>query len=232
MAFISNINAAELSGITPNSNQVEANEEIVKIVTSEPDRFRGLLWIRPNDGSPQQIEHFLSMKLPDGSPLFVGMKFHPEMNHFKADDSKLDEYMKLCSKYNIPAVFHSGKRFSNSSPDRIYALARRHPSVHVVLYHMGAFGPHEPAIQTAKEAMTKADANLFLETSQAHPDAVVKAIRELGSNRVLFGSDATYYGKNHYERYSKLIERLKNELTVDELNAVLSGNARKIFRLM
>jgi predicted TIM-barrel fold metal-dependent hydrolase len=231
MAFISNINAAELSRVTPNSDEVEANEAIVKIVTSEPDRFRGLIWARPNDGSPQQIERFLNMKLVDGFPLFVGIKFHPEMNHFRADDPKVDEYMKLCEKYKIPAVFPSGKPTSNSSPERIYNVAKRHPSLPIVLYHMVAFGPHDPAIRVAKESLKNQDANLYLETAQAHPDAVIRAIEELGSSRVLFGSDASYYGKNHYERYSRLIERMLKELETDEVNEVLNGNARRVFRL-
>ena len=231
LALISNINAAELAGVTPNSNEIEANEAIVEIVANEPDRFRGLLWVRPNDGSAQQIERFLGLKLPDGSPLFVGMKFHPEMNHFKADDPKLDDYLKLCEKYKIVAVFHSGRPTSNSSPERIYNAARKHHSVPIVLYHMVAFGPHEPAIIVAKEALTKRDADLYLETSQAHPDAVIRAIQELGSDRVLFGSDATYYGKNHYDRYVKLIERLQKELNAEQFNAVMNGNARKIFGL-
>jgi predicted TIM-barrel fold metal-dependent hydrolase len=229
MAFISNINAAELSVVTPNSNEIEANEAIVKIVTNEPQRFRGLIWVRPNDGSAEEIERFLNVKLSDGSPLFVGMKFHPEMNHFRADDSKVDEYLALCEKYKIPAVFHSGKSMSNSSPDRIYNVAKRHPLVPIVLYHMVAFGPHEPAIKVSKEALTKKDANLYLETSQTHPDAVIRAIRELGSDRVLFGSDATYYGKNHYERYETLMERLRKELDVEQFDEVVGGNARRVF---
>jgi predicted TIM-barrel fold metal-dependent hydrolase len=230
MALISNINAAELS-VTPNSDEIEANEAIVKIVSGEPNQFRGLVWVRPNDGSAQQIERFLSLKLADGSPVFVGMKFHPEMNHFKADDAKVDDYLKLCEKYNVPAVFHSGKPTINSSPDRIYNIAKRFPAVPVILYHMVAFGPHEPAIRVAKESLKNGDANLYLETSQAHPDAVIHAIQELGSNRVLYGSDASYYGKNHYERYSSLIERMLKELKADEVNDVVHGNARRIFRL-
>lgn len=231
LALISNIDAAQLSGITPNRSETEANQETANVVRNNSERLRGLVWVRPNDGSPQVIEKFLTQKLPDGNPVFVGMKFHPEMNYFKADDETVDPYLNLCAKYQVPAVFHCGRSGSNSSPERIYNVAKRHPDVPIVLYHMGAFGPHESAIQTAEQALKNKDANLYLETSQVDPDSVLKAIRTVGSDRVLFGTDACYYGKNHYASYEKLIEVLKGELKEEDAQKVLSGNAKRLFKL-
>jgi predicted TIM-barrel fold metal-dependent hydrolase len=231
LALISNIDAAQLSGITPNKSESEANEETADAVRKNSEILRGLVWVRPNDRSPQVIETFLTQKLPDGSPIFVGMKFHPEMNHFKADDESVDAYLDLCAKYQIPAVFHCGRSLSNSSPERIYNIAKRHPEVPIVLYHMGAFGPHEPAIRVAEQAMKNQDAKLYLETSQVDSESVLKAIRTVGSDHVLFGTDACYYGKNHYASYEKLIEVLKSELKKEDAEKVLSGNAKKLFKL-
>jgi len=231
LALISNIDAAQLSGITPNKSEAEANEETAIAVRNNSERLRGLVWVRPNDGSPQVIEKFLTQKLPDGNPVFVGMKFHPEMNYFKADDEKVDAYLNLCAKYQIPAVFHCGRSGSNSSPERIYNVAKRHPDVAIVLYHMGAFGPHESAIQIAEQALKNKDAKLYLETSQVDPDSVLKAIRTLGSDHVMFRTDACYYGKNHYASYAKLMEVLKSELGKEDYENVLSENAKRIFKL-
>ena len=231
-ALISNIDAAQLSGITPNKSESEANEETANAVRDNSELLRGLVWVRPNDGSPEVIEKFLNEKLPDGSPVFVGMKFHPEMNRFKADDENVDAYLNLCAKYQIPAVFHCGRSPSNSSPERIYNIAKRHPEVPIVLYHMGAFGPHESAIRVAEQAMKSQDAKLYLETSQVDPDSVLKAIQTVGGDHVLFGTDACYYGKNHYASYEKLIEVLKGELKKEDLANVLSGNAKRLFKLV
>jgi predicted TIM-barrel fold metal-dependent hydrolase len=230
-ALISNIDAAQLSGITPNKSEKEANAETANAVRNHSDLLRGLVWVRPNDRSPEVIEEFLNQKLPGGHPIFVGIKFHPEMNHFKADDEEVDGYLNLCAKYQIPAVFHCGRSHSNSSADRIYNIAKRHPTVPIVLYHMGAFGPHESAIRIAEEALKNKDAKLYLETSQADPDSILKAIRTIGSDHVLFGTDACYYGKNHYARYGKLIEVLKSELAKDDVESVLSLNAKRLFKL-
>lgn len=233
LALISNIDGAELSQ-TQNLDEIKANQATVEHVRQYPEQLRGLVWTRPKDGSPTNVEPFLRDSISTGPDqrMFVGMKFHPDMNHFPADDARVDGYLQLCVKYQIPAVFHSGSDdTSNSAPQKIYAAARRHPTVLIILYHMGFLGPHGSAIATVKEALTKKDAQLYLETSQADPAAVLQAIKELGSGRVLFGTDATYYGKEHYEKYEAMMARLKNELSAEDFAKVVRGNAKRLFGL-
>lgn len=233
LALISNIDGADLSQ-TQNLDEIKANQATVEHVRQYPGLLRGLAWTRPKDGSPANVEPFLRDSISTGPDrrVFVGMKFHPDMNHFPADDPRVDGYLRLCEKYQIPAVFHSGSDdTSNSAPQKIYAAARRHPTVPIILYHMGFLGPHGSAIATVKEALAKKDAQLYLETSQADPDAVIQAIKELGSERVLFGTDATYYGKEHYSKYEVMIARLRKELSTEDFAKVVRGNAERLFRL-
>lgn len=82
-----------------------------------------------------------------------------------------------------------------------------------------------------QQALKNQDAKLYLETSEVDPASVLKAIRTAGSDHVLFGTDACYYGKNHYASYEKLIEVLQSELKKEDLENVLSGNARRLFNL-
>lgn len=96
---------------------------------------------------------------------------------------------------------------------------------------MAFFGPHRSAIDVVKESIRKKDARLYLGTAQAKTDDVLTAITELGSERVLFGTDATYFGKDHYAKYVRLVERLKNELSVADFVNVTHKNAEKLFRL-
>jgi hypothetical protein len=233
MAFISNIEGAELPGTTANLDEVRANQATLDVVKQHPDKLRGLVWTRPNDGSPKNVEKFLGNSSWSGfnGQAFVGMKFHPEMNHFPADDERVDPYLALCEKFSVPAVFHSGRVGSESEPKRIYAVARRHPKVAVILYHMGFGGQHDLAIQVAKDALKKGDARLYLETSQANVEAVVRAIRVLGSQRVLFGTDATYFGRQHYVEYERFVARLKKELSDDDFANLMHANAERLFPL-
>src|SRR5262249_52218104 len=163
--------------------------------------------------------------------LFVGMKFHPEFNHFDADDPRVDPYLALCERYKIPAVFHCAADGSKSSAGKIYAAARRHPSVPIILYHMGFFASHQSAIDAVLQSITRKDARLYLELSQVSPQDALGAIRKVGSDRVLFGTDATYYGADHYGSYRSLVALLQNYLNAEDLRKVLSGNAETLFGL-
>jgi len=137
LALISNIDGAELSQ-TLNLDEIKTNQATVEHVRKYPNKLRGLVWARPKDGTPANIEPFLKDSIATGprQRVFVGMKFHPDMNHFPADDPRVDGYLQLCEKYGIPAVFHSGSDdTSNSTPQKIYAGARRHPTVPIILYY-------------------------------------------------------------------------------------------------
>ena len=133
-------------------------------------------------------------------------------------------------KINLAAVFHSDPS-GDASAARIYETARRHPAVPVVLYHMGFFGPHEGAIEVVKQSLDNDDADLYLGTAQADPVDVLAAVRELGSERVIFGSDATFYGATHYELYEALVDTLVKSLTPAEFANVVRQNAVRVFRL-
>lgn len=228
MALISNIDGAALPDTTGNLSEKDANDETVKAVARHPGQLRGIAWSRPNDGSAANLDPYFDKKPPDA---FVAVKFHPEMNQFPADDAKTDPYLDLCEKWQVPAVFHSDAEGSNAAPSKIYAAAKRHPKVAVVLYHMGFGGGHDAAIAVAKEAWTKKDAQLYLETAQADPAAVIKAVKELGAEKVLFGTDATYYGKGHYTKYEPLLKALKAGLNATEYEMVTRLNAIKLFKL-
>lgn len=233
LVLVSNIDGAELPGTTANTDELTTNRVTVETVRKYPGKLRGLIWTRPKDGSPAQIEPMLreTLSTTDKSRIFVGLKIHPEMNDFPADDPRVDGYLALCEKYRLPAVFHSGKKGTNSAPEKIYAAARRHPRVPVILYHMGFGRDHANALSVAKEAATKRDAQLYVETAQADPEAVLQAIKDLGSERVLFGTDATYYGRDHYARYDALLARLKRELSAEDYGKVVRGNAERLFGL-
>ncbi len=231
-ALVSNIDGSNLPGVTGNLDEKTSNEITIQVVKEHPKILRGILWTRPADGDPKLIERLLNeSKDADGQPIFVALKFHPEFNQIFADDEKLNPYMEICDRHKIPAVFHCGGARSYSSPERIYALAKRYPRVATVLYHMGFGTDHTAAIKVAKEAKDKGDAAVYLETAQAAPGGVLDAINQLGSTYVLFGTDATYFGREHYQQYQPQIDMLKKHLSKDDLDNVLHKNAERLFHI-
>jgi predicted TIM-barrel fold metal-dependent hydrolase len=233
LVLISNVDGAHLPGITLNSNAVSANRATEQLIREHPLRLRGLLWTRPADGLASDIEPFLKDEsLPGPNPRpFVGIKLHPVMNQFPADGDLVDPYFELAESFGVPIVFHSDKPGTNGAPEKIYAAARRHPTVPVILYHMVFFGPHDSAIDVVERATARGDADLYLETSQADTAAVLSAIARVGSERVLFGSDATYFGEGHYASYLDLVGHLRAELSEADFRRVMRENAKKLFRL-
>ncbi len=228
LVLVSNIDGAELPE-TENVDEATANNRTAEFLRQHVSRFRGLLWSRPNNGSPVNLDRFLADTSLRG--MFAGIKIHPEMNHFPADDPRVDGYLALCEKYRIPAVFHSDAPGSNADPRRIYAAARRHPTVPIILYHSGFKTSHDSAFAVVKEAISKNDANLYLETAQVSVDDMMRGIKMVGVERMLFGTDATYFGKEHYKRYEPHIERLRKELSSEDFAKVVRGNAERLFPL-
>lgn len=234
LALVSNIDGAAVEGRTADVDEEEANARAEAVVRRHPRLLRGLLWCRPTDGSARALEPFLDRTIDGGGwtrRLFVGLKLHPEMNHFPADDPAVDPYMVLARREALPVVVHCDGSVEDASAERIFALARRHPDVPVVLYHMGMGGPHGPAIEAAREARRAGSALLHLETAQADPAAVLEAVERVGADRVLFGTDATYFGRHHYEEYRTMLERMRHALGADDRRRILYENALSLFRL-
>lgn len=233
LVLASNLDAAAVPGRTRDLGEEAANDAMAEAARRHFDRLRALFWARPGDGSPDRARDFLARPGPhgEGAPLFAGIKLHPEMNDFPADAPAVDGYLEAARDAGVPVVVHSDEKDDRAHPRRILALARRHPRVPVVLYHMGFEGPHDAAIEAARTAREAGDARIFLETSQAAPEAVLRGIRAVGSAGVLFGTDATYYGRDHYASYRGLLRALDGALDAADRARILRENARRIFPL-
>jgi predicted TIM-barrel fold metal-dependent hydrolase len=100
-----------------------------------------------------------------------------------------------------------------------------------VLYHMGFGTQHQDSIETAREAKTKRDALIYLETAQSDADSVLKSVEAVGADRIVFGTDATYFGRNHYEYYIPILQALKKALPAADYKRIIHDNAVQLFRL-
>jgi predicted TIM-barrel fold metal-dependent hydrolase len=218
---------------------IVSNREMVEIEKRYP-RLRGLAWCSPNkEGNDiSDVEPFLR----DG--LLAGMKLHPSLHLYSVDDSLLVPYMELCQRYDLPAQFHTAPdEFCN--PTLMLGLARRHPQVKIVMLHMN-LGDKDRDNDAAIEAARRAP-NLYLDTSWVPSEKVIKAVREIGYERVLFGTDAPVASffktgdHEHYDHYflynaiplqqPPFIRTLQCQLSLVEYEHVMYLNAQRIYRL-
>lgn len=224
-AFISNIDGAALSGVTADGDETTINEKTAKIASENP-KLKPLFWSKPGakGASAETAEKFLRDKK------FYGIKFHPDFNDFSANADVVMPYLALCEKYKVPALFHCGGS-SRSRAKTIYEAAKKFPKVPFVLYHMGFNTSHEEAIEVALEAKTKKNALIYLEVSHVPVSEVLKAIKTVGSDRVVFGTDASYYGRTHYDHYINTVNFVKKEVSAKEFQQFIRGNAIEIFNI-
>ncbi len=223
-ALVSNIDGAAVPGAS-NKDEKQINEETAR-VCSQHRELKPIAWAKPGaqGASAELIEPFLRDKG------FLGIKFHPDFNNFQANSPVVFPYMELCKKYGVPALFHCG-RSPNSSAKVIYDIARKYPTVPVILMHMGFGTNHDEAIEVARRAKENADALIYLETSQTDMASIQVALEQVGADRIIFGSDATYFGKNHYDFYIKVVDAVKFSVPATEFRKVIRGNALKLFRI-
>jgi len=91
-------------------------------------------------------------------------------------------------------------------------------------------------IAVVKKAVENKDANLYLDVSWVDPKTVVEAIKDVGSDRVLFGTDAPLgeFGKKEF--YAKRVKELKVAITnefgdkaEEIIDKVFYKNAEELF---
>jgi hypothetical protein len=188
-----------------------------------------LVWIRPGETSREEVEK----RLAAGA---VGLKLHPTVDDYPADDHELDQFMDIAAEAGCPVACHSAP--GDADPDHIRRLAERHPEVPIILYHT-YLGPPEGRRRAAEHV--REQPNLYLETSGCQWRTVMRLVDEVGEDRVLFGSDASIDGSAHYTRHPPNVEghetyngglvHLVRKLGPERARKVMGDNARKLFGL-
>lgn len=148
---------------------------------------------------PQQIKGyaFINPKAPDaheeidrclGDRKMTAVKFHPWKHGYYSDNTpQLYEVLHHIFEYGVHVQVHVGTS-PLCTPFAWIRYAKCFPNNHFVFTHMGSreFG------YTVVDAVKDVE-NIYLETSvQYRRDVLLKAAREIGSKRIVFGVDWPY----------------------------------------
>jgi predicted TIM-barrel fold metal-dependent hydrolase len=192
-------------------------------------RLFPLVWVRPGETTLKEVRERLRMGA-------VGLKLHPTLDDYQADDPQLDDYIDLAAQAGCPVACHSAP--GDADPDHIRRLAERFPTVPMILYHT-YLGPDEGRTRALEHA--REQPNLYLETSWCRSEVVRQLIEDIGADRVMFGSDASIDGPAHYHRHPPNVEgaetynrgliQLMRSLDQETAGKVMGDNARRIFGL-
>ena len=149
------------------------------------------------------------------------LKIMPAIYQVHLTSPLADSLMRTARELGLVVNIHSGSEISH--PLAIGALCRRYPDVTVLMDHMGYREWVSDAIEAARD-----NANLYLGTTIAavEPSVVERAVRELGPERVVYGS-------NWPNLYSDLaVEALRRQhLGPEAEGLIFGGNLARILGL-
>ena len=112
-----------------------------------------------------------------------GLKLQPQRHGYDADGSAANRVMEFCERNGLSAAIHSGDRCC--LPWQVGQLARRFPTVAVIMNHMGFRYYVDGAINVALETP-----NIYLDTILVSMPGYLKmAVDKVGADRVIYGSD-------------------------------------------
>ena len=192
---------------------------------SEVPTVRGLLqYVIVNPLQPKTYEQARRMLQ---APWCVGIKIHPEEHAYKITDHG-EELFSFFEETGAPVMTHSG--CPNSLPIDFVPFANRHPGAKVLLAHLGNGAGDDGRVDLQVQAVQAAQqGNLWVDTSSARsilPGLVEWAVKEIGAERLFFGSDTPLY---HVAMQRIRIEVA--EIKAAEKQQILRDNAVNFFRL-
>lgn len=195
---------------------VRQNDDILSVLEAYPDQVSGFVYLNPNHLEASLDE--MRRCLRDGP--MVGVKLWVAT---RCSEPALDPIVEYATELDVPIIQHTwmkttGNLPGESTPADLARLASRHPSAKLICGHAG--GNWEQAIPAVRDFE-----NVFLGLGGFDPTAGVTelAVRELGAERVLFGSDAP--GRSFASQIAKVTGA---DISASQREMILGENLRQL----
>lgn len=192
------------------------NDEVLRAVRHRPDRTFGFVYLNPNHVQASLDE--LNRSVGDGP--MVGIKLWIAA---RSNSKNLDPIVRRAVELKVPVLQHTYFRTlenlpGESSPSDLAELAARHPDASFIAAHVG--NDWERGIRAIRGAK-----NVYAEVSGSDPTAgmVEMAVRELGPERVIYGSDAA--GRSFASQLAKVLGANVSESAKEQ---IVGGNLRRL----
>lgn len=170
----------------------DANDSVLAAAKRYPDRIAGFCFIQPGNGTAalDEIDRCVDAGM-------IGVKLY---NQYKYSEPIVFPIAERCIDRKIPIIGHSGhvtdaktKAAQPNISDSLdfCLLSGRYPELLLILAHVNGGGDWEWAIKALR-----ACENVYLDTSGSvlESDTIGMCVRELGHERILFGTDSTMEG--------------------------------------
>ncbi len=212
----------------------KSSDWVAQKVKENPGRLVGMLAPHPDfQGLDKELERCVK------ELGFVGVKMNGSLHRFFPNDARMRPLYRKAEELGVPVLVHTGRNVENfkvkefdrseqqySEPASWRPVLEAFPKMTVVLAHMaGAIDFWDDALRLMDDFPgAYADLSMCLE---ALPDEkIVRFIRTVGAERVMYGSD--YPGFNSVSE----IERIRKlDISEEDKKQILGENAARVFRL-
>ncbi|NLG08290.1 MAG: amidohydrolase [Deinococcales bacterium] len=217
------------------------NDRLAGLVAKHPDRFVGLAHHRLEPGAGAELRRAVDELGLRGYKLLGPTTDYP----FEAPE--LRDVWEFLAERQLPALIHFGflgrgggvVQHPRMSPLSLFEVARDFPEVPFIVPHFGA-GYFQDLL-----ALCWSLPNVYIDTSGSNQwmrwmpypltleDLFRKALETVGPERIVFGSDSSYFPRGFAERY--LLDQLRACYTLnvkdEDVALIFGGNAARLLRL-
>lgn len=218
--FISKNKIDEIALIPFEKDTCLYNQKIMKL-SKENKKIHGFYWIQKN-----RVKDDLKV-LEDGiGDGLAGVKFHGSYENLPVSAETYQPIMHVLNEKQAMLLVHCG-RYMDGSPESntsfLHGLevAKKFPGIKVILAHMG--GNDTAVVRRAVMAASQFR-NVYFDTSgTSTPYRIEYAVKALGKEKVLFGSDFPWCS------FRAMYYNVEDSLLGEEAkHAILHGNFRKL----
>lgn len=180
--------AAPHYGIGP--DMVAANRIAEDAARSFPGRILPYCCVSPNVPAEAIIAELGRMLLPRDRPIAVGIKIHPSMHAYPAVGERYRPMWEFAQEHAIPVLAHTWAGDPHCRPSAFLDVARRYPSVPIILGHSG--GSWAGVDEALEAALARDTLVLDITASLLKQGLLERMVRTVGSERILFGTDLPF----------------------------------------
>jgi predicted TIM-barrel fold metal-dependent hydrolase len=192
------------------------NDQVLAAIRRYPDRAFGFVYVNPKH--PRESLDEINRCIADGP--MVGVKLWVAAH---ADSPQLDPIVQRATELKAVVFQHTwikitGNLSGESTPMELATLAKRHPTAKIICGHTG--GDWEQGIRAVR-----AHPNISVDLGGGDPVAGITemAVRELGPERVLYGSDAP--GRSFASQLAKIHGA---EIPNDAKRLIFAANLKRL----
>lgn len=196
-----------------------ANTHILEVMRAFPAEIVGFCYVNPQHKNASLEE--LDRCIVDG-----GMRGIKLWISCTASDHRVDPIAEKAIELGVPILQHAWYKITGNYPDEstpadVAELARRFPELTVIMAHMHGAG-YRGILDIAPYP------NVIVDTSGGDPESMVVefATRELGAERIVFGSDAP--GRSFGIQLGKV---LGADISDEAEKLILRGNMERILKI-